>query len=47
MALLVILSQATEPIEPPALAVLAAVGQSGHEQLLRMWLNSLVAVKAG
>lgn len=47
VALLVILSQATEPIEPPALAVLAAVGQSGHEQLLRMWLNSLVAVKAG
>lgn len=46
-ALLVILSQAGEPIEPAALAVLATAGHSGHEELLRVWRDALAATKTG
>ena len=45
LALLTILGQATEPVEPAALAVLARAGQSAHEELSRQWHQVLAAVK--
>ena len=45
LALLTILGQATEPVEPIALAVLARSGQSAHDELSHHWCQILDAVK--
>ena len=47
LTLLAILSQATEPVDPAALAVLAQAGQSAHEELSLQWHQALAAVKTG
>lgn len=47
LALLTILGQATEPVEPAALAVLARAGQSAHDELSLQWHQALAAVKTG
>lgn len=45
LALLTILGQATEPVEPAALAVLARSGQSAHDELSHHWCQILDAMK--
>ena len=39
LMLLTVLSEATESIEPMALAALAHAGRSVHEELIRQWLT--------
>jgi hypothetical protein len=41
IALLVILSEASEPIEPAALAVVARAGQAAHDGLSHQWRRGL------
>lgn len=43
--LLVVLSEASEPIEPAALAVVARAGQLAHDGLSRHWRRSLGMVR--
>lgn len=47
LALLTILSEATEPVEPNALAVLTRAGHSAHEELLCQWHEGIDAVQTG
>lgn len=47
MALLTILSQATEPIEPAALSAPAQAGQAAHEQLAGQWQRAFAAIEQG
>lgn len=45
LILLTVLSEATEPIEPEALALLTQAGHSIHEGLARQWSTCMSVLK--